>query len=863
MPPKAFGQGADKCAVCDRTVYATEKLVLEGKDSRVVLHKLCFRCDRRFTGQKFFFFIIFFFFFFFFFFVISCKHCNKALEVGKYTAADGQYYCEPHYKQLVVGAGNLDEVLAKSTKKPGVVVSAPSSFVPIEKDESSKSEAASAKQETPAHIAAKFKGGEVEKCLVCEQRVYATERLPIDSAAGPVVLHKACLKCATCGTKLEIGQSTLIDGKFYCRRHAKELQPTSHSNAPGAVPDEKPASAASADEGEGGSGTASNTERCAVCSKRVYATERVPIDTAAGPVVLHKPCLKCADCSTKLEMGAFTLVDGKFYCKRHAKDHLSVSHSNAPGAVPDEKPAVESDSNAERCAVCSKRVYATERVPIDTAAGPVVLHKPCLKCADCSTKLEMGAFTLVDGKFYCKRHAKDHLTVSHSNAPGAIPDEKPASEGAGDEERCLICKKKVFATERMPIDGVGDASVIHRTCLKCSDCGTTLKGDTFTRIGDAFFCKRHAADHASEIAPVKKEGGGGGSEGATATKSIKVDRDTCPICSKAVYATEKLIVSDAFDTKTLHKTCFRCKTCDTKLDMRTYVSIGDGSYYCKPHKPQILRAKGAGDMYAAYGSEYGADAAKSPRGAPQSTAERLEAEAAEQKAEKNIVIVDKIEPKPQESDDEEVQGEASGGDADDGEKERKEREERDAAAAKKAAEQKEEEERAARRAAREKERAAAAAAAETTATTTAAANDEDAERAARRAAREKARADEEAAEKAANEERERKRAERRAAAEAEAKKAEEEAERAAAERKAKREQREKEAAEEAARLEKELADKRAKREAKRSEAAAPAADEDGDGDDGADEDGADKKGSKVRVRQRVRKEKSNRKTADE
>jgi hypothetical protein len=42
MPPK-FGSGGDKCAVCDRTVYATEKLVLEGKDSRVTLHKLCFR----------------------------------------------------------------------------------------------------------------------------------------------------------------------------------------------------------------------------------------------------------------------------------------------------------------------------------------------------------------------------------------------------------------------------------------------------------------------------------------------------------------------------------------------------------------------------------------------------------------------------------------------------------------------------------------------------------------------------------------------------------------------------------------------------------------------------------------------------
>jgi hypothetical protein len=165
MPPK-FGVGADKCDVCTRTVYATEKLVLEGKEQRVVLHKLCFRC----------------------------KHCNKALEVGKYTAADGVYYCEPHYKQLVTGAGSLDDVSAsaKSGKKAGVVVTAPHSFVPVEKVSVEKVEKSAADADAPssASAAAKFKT-DVEKCVVCDARVYATERLPIDTAAGIICLHKA------------------------------------------------------------------------------------------------------------------------------------------------------------------------------------------------------------------------------------------------------------------------------------------------------------------------------------------------------------------------------------------------------------------------------------------------------------------------------------------------------------------------------------------------------------------------------------------------------------------------------------------------------------------------------------------------
>jgi hypothetical protein len=682
----------------------------------------------------------------------SPKAANIATKRSKWAstpAADGQYYCEPHYKQLVVSAGSLDDVSAKSTKaggkSPAVVTSTPTSFVPVESSSSDASSSIAAnKQETPAHIAAKFKGGDSEKCLVCGARVYATERLPVDTASGQVVLHKACLKCATCSTKLEIGQSTMIEGKFYCKRHAKDQTSVAHSNAPGAIlggddAKDKDASESGAEDGGAGGKFGGANERCAVCTKRVYATERVPIDTATGQIVLHKPCLKCADCSTKLEMGAFTLIEGKFYCKRHAKDHASTSHSNAPGAILDDgkdKDAGESGAEDgaggkfgganERCAVCTKRVYATERVPIDTATGQIVLHKPCLKCADCSTKLEVGAFTLIESKFYCKRHAKDHASVSHGNTPGAIPDESgasPAKEGesgaedaggkfggavercavcskrvyatermpidgtngqdilhksclkcadcqsvlkmdtftridgafyckrhakdhtsvshnnapgaipdekaggdaaASDSERCLVCKKKVFATERMPIDGVGDASVIHRTCLKCADCSTTLKVDTYTRIGDAFYCKRHAQDHAGEYAPTAASAAAKSGDAPAASKSIKVDRDICPVCSKAVYATEKLIVSDAFDSKTLHKTCFRCKTCDTKLDMRTYVSAGDGQYFCKPHKPEILRAKGAGDMYAAYGSEYGADANGGSK--PQSTAARLEAE---------------------------------------------------------------------------------------------------------------------------------------------------------------------------------------------------------------------------------------------
>ena len=119
----------------------------------------------------------------------------------------------------------------------------------------------------------------------------------------------------------------------------------------------------------------------------------------------------------------------------------------------------------------------------------------------------------------------------------------------GSGERCLICQKRVYATERLPMDSVGgDSAVMHKTCLKCDDCSSTLKMDTYTRIGDKFYCKRHAADHQEKVVKGKAAEG----ESKVAAK-FKVERDMCPVCDKAVYATEKLIVSDTFASKVARK----------------------------------------------------------------------------------------------------------------------------------------------------------------------------------------------------------------------------------------------------------------------------------------------------------------------
>ncbi|EDQ90273.1 uncharacterized protein MONBRDRAFT_3283, partial [Monosiga brevicollis MX1] len=73
------------CAVCDKAVYAMEKLEADGK----IYHKNCFRCSV----------------------------CNKAVSLGGFAALAGALYCKPHFKQLFKSKGNYDEGFGREQHK--------------------------------------------------------------------------------------------------------------------------------------------------------------------------------------------------------------------------------------------------------------------------------------------------------------------------------------------------------------------------------------------------------------------------------------------------------------------------------------------------------------------------------------------------------------------------------------------------------------------------------------------------------------------------------------------------------------------------------------------------------------------------
>ena len=65
----------------------------------------------------------------------------------------------------------------------------------------------------------RFGAGNVERCLLCNKRVYLTEKVTADEK----VFHKGCFRCSHCSKVLSVGTYASLDGKLYCKPHFKQL----------------------------------------------------------------------------------------------------------------------------------------------------------------------------------------------------------------------------------------------------------------------------------------------------------------------------------------------------------------------------------------------------------------------------------------------------------------------------------------------------------------------------------------------------------------------------------------------------------------------------------------------------------------
>lgn len=65
--------------------------------------------------------------------------------------------------------------------------------------------------------------------------------------------------------------------------------------------------------------------------------------------------------------------------------------------------------------------------------------------------------------------------------------------------------------------------------------------------------------------------------------------ENCHVCSKQVYPTERIAASG----KTMHKTCFRCCTCNGVLKLSQFAFNG-GKFYCDTHFKELFSRGGGG-----------------------------------------------------------------------------------------------------------------------------------------------------------------------------------------------------------------------------------------------------------------------------
>jgi len=85
--------------------------------------------------------------------------------------------------------------------------------------------------------------------------------------------------------------------------------------------------------------------KCDLCSKTVYATEKIKMDEK----VYHRNCLKCSHCGNVLKLGNYASLKGKIYCKPHFKQ-LFNSKGNYNEGFGEEKLTVQWQQSHEQAA---------------------------------------------------------------------------------------------------------------------------------------------------------------------------------------------------------------------------------------------------------------------------------------------------------------------------------------------------------------------------------------------------------------------------------------------------------------------------------------------------------------------------------
>ena len=84
---------------------------------------------------------------------------------------------------------------------------------------------------------------------------------------------------------------------------------------------------------------------------------------------------------------------------------------------------------ADRCLVCSNRVYFNEKLSADGK----IFHKSCFKCNHCKKVLSLGNYASLNGVYYCKPHFKTLFKLKGNYSEG-FGLEKPTAAWSASKD---------------------------------------------------------------------------------------------------------------------------------------------------------------------------------------------------------------------------------------------------------------------------------------------------------------------------------------------------------------------------------------------------------------------------------------------
>jgi len=275
-------------------------------------------------------------------------------------------------------------------------------------------------------------------------------------------------------------------------------------------------------------------ENCEVCSKVVYPTER----TAADSKVFHKSCFRCKTCNNVLKLGSFASMEGVFFCKPCFKKNF-FSKGNYSSGFGKLTPQQEHDL---------KNGKVTDGNGIST---PV--------------------------KDFSKPPAKESPKESPKEVPKPIVKESP-KESPKEAPKPIV---KEVAKESPKESPVKESAKNTSRSLPSAP----VKSDSSTKVEVP---KETPKEVAKPVEPVRVVSPPPPTKTVVSTpvksepsKTEKVDspsekKNKCNVCGKSVYPMEELKA----DEKIFHKTCFRCKKCNSILKLGSFASM-EGEFFCK------------------------------------------------------------------------------------------------------------------------------------------------------------------------------------------------------------------------------------------------------------------------------------------